>query len=668
MQIKCYNCFQDYDSTEEVCPHCGHDPRTEKREANHLPKGTLLNNRYIVGVVCGFGGFGIIYKVWDTQLEIIVAIKEYFPNGSVNRVPGTTPLVLFKGSRLREFQFGLTRFIEEARTTAKYGSHKNIVNVFDYFEENHTAYIVMEYLDGISLDKYLQQFETVEGAGRLDIDTALDITLSVCNALKALHADGIIHRDISPDNIYMLLNGSYKLYDFGAARFSADENRMLTVILKPGYAPPEQYDKVNPQGPWTDIYALGATLYKMVTGVKPVESLNRKVQESRNAPDSFKELEELAEPMTLNPEIPQYLNDAIMKAMALERHLRFQTVEEFEAVLKQEKPVEAPWVTVRKRKRRRFTGIAAAIAVLMAGSGVIGWRVYQDMTVNRLAAAEIEVWYNEENSTFPGVLEEIRKEFCGEREDLVITMKPVPAAEYAETLQQAADAGELPALFQSDGIDLQGYDILPLQPSLRMLELDQYYFLETSQAAVEQAGKLPLGWNAPVFYLNTTRVAYDGDSIGSLSDVLGEGGTAAVSIAQQEQFNTLFPDANYTQAVPEQFYGGQADLLFSDTGIFYKVQETLPAQFRMLPPENTQISFTAENCWSLGNRRSADEEKLARRFLEFMLSDYAQDFYYIREKTPALPISRSAADEFLQVYSEFDSVYSEASQQPLILD
>ena len=108
MIMKCYNCFQDYEDVYEVCPHCGHIPDSAKREANHLPRGTVLIDRYIIGEVCGFGGFGITYKAWDMQLETIVAIKEYFPNGSVNRIPGTENVVLFSGNRLKEFNYGLS--------------------------------------------------------------------------------------------------------------------------------------------------------------------------------------------------------------------------------------------------------------------------------------------------------------------------------------------------------------------------------------------------------------------------------------------------------------------------------------------------------------------------------------------------------------------------------
>ena len=134
--IKCYNCFKDYDDTNAACPYCGHIPGAVKREVNHLPLGSILIDRYLIGEVCGFGGFGVTYKAWDMQLETIVAVKEYFPNGAVNRVPGTEDVVLFSGNRLKEFHFGLVRFIEEAKITAKYVSHKNIVNVYNYFEAN----------------------------------------------------------------------------------------------------------------------------------------------------------------------------------------------------------------------------------------------------------------------------------------------------------------------------------------------------------------------------------------------------------------------------------------------------------------------------------------------------------------------------------------------------
>ena len=127
----------------------------------------------------GFGGFGITYKAWDKKLDSVVAIKEYYPSGIVNRPPGTNKLLLFSGRKKKEFEYGLVRFIDEARNMTKFNAHKNIVNVYEYFEENNTAYIVMEFLDGCALDEYMK-----DNGGKLSVDRSLEIIFNICNALK----------------------------------------------------------------------------------------------------------------------------------------------------------------------------------------------------------------------------------------------------------------------------------------------------------------------------------------------------------------------------------------------------------------------------------------------------------------------------------------------------
>jgi len=642
MIIKCYNCFNDYNDADDKCPHCGHIPGSIKREANHLPLGCILIDRYVIGEVCGFGGFGITYKAWDMQLETIVAIKEYFPNGSVNRIPGTENVVLFSGNRLKEYNYGLTRFIDEAKTTAKYVSHKNIVNVFNYFEANKTAYIVMEFLDGTTLENYLQQ--TTDASEKIDIETAIDITLSICNALKTIHADGVIHRDVSPDNIFLCLNGAYKLYDFGAARFSQDENKLLTIILKPGYAPPEQYEKVNTQGPWTDIYALGATLYKMITGIKPVESMNRKITD------------DLKEPIEIDPSIPQYLNDAIMKAMAVEQHLRFQRVEDFEAVLKKEKNVEPPKVTIKRKKRNRLLGICIASVAVLTGSGIFGYRWHRQKEEKTLPAASIDVWYIADNDELPEALAEIKDEFCKNYEGVSINYIAINPNEYDRRLSEAMEAGNMPSLFQSDAIDTSKYDVLSLKSVIDELNLEEYYFLEDYQVQILTENKLPLGFNVPLFYMNTTLFTYSESSVTELEDISFNDTKLAVEFQVKDEFDQLYGDVKVDETECEQYYAGEAAFMFSDTAHFYEVQSALPARFKMLKLNINEIPCSFTNCWSLGHCEDTQKEIVAKRFLEFMLSDYSQDYLYIRYKTPALPVNINALNVYKDVYSEFETV------------
>lgn len=639
MSIICYDCFREYDAGLRICPHCGYAADADRREPNHLPAGTVLQARYVIGRVCGYGGFGVTYKAFDRQLETPVAIKEYFPNGTVNRIPGTTEAVLFGGKRLREYEYGKQRFLDEARITARYVSHKNIVNVFDYFEANKTAYIVMEFLDGIDLEKYLET--STGGTERVSPAQAVDIALSICNALKTIHKDNILHRDISPDNIYLCLNHTIKLYDFGAARFSADKDKLLTVILKPGYAPVEQYveqdTKVNNQGAWTDIYALGATLYKMVTGVKPVESMNRKIKD------------ELVEPIALVPDIPQYLNDAIMRAMAVEPHLRFQTVDEFAAVLQQKKQVVSLKKTIRRKKRARLVGIAAAAAAVAVGFVFFAKRWNTQKDDNTLPAASIKVWYIGGDAE-KQALESIRDEFCSSFDGVEIELQGFPAEIYRMQLQTAESIGMLPTVYQSDGVDTAQMDAAPLDAVLEKLDLGAYWYLDDVRQEMLAQKKLPVGYDLPVFYLNHTLCDYDGERVAKLADVFGESGTISVADAYAKEFAALFDEPQFMRRSINDFCSGNSKLLFSHITDYYTVRNALPGQYRLLAVDVKDAAVRLGHCWSWRDTGEPDAAKVAQRFLEYLLSDNAQDYLFVRNETPGLPVNKNALAVYTDVY------------------
>lgn len=228
----CISCFENV-GQDTICPHCGFNKDTYEPPAHHLPPGTILAGKYLLGKKIGEGGFGITYIGYDLNLEIKVAIKEYFPSGSVTRIASSSNTVtVYDGEYFQMFMHGRDKFIEEARTLAKFDNFDGIVSVKDFFTENGTAYIVMEYLQGQSLGDFLKS------NGVINYKVALDMIKPILTALKSLHACGLIHRDISPDNIMITQSGSIKLIDFGAAReISLDAQKSLSVQLRPGYAP-----------------------------------------------------------------------------------------------------------------------------------------------------------------------------------------------------------------------------------------------------------------------------------------------------------------------------------------------------------------------------------------------------------------------------------------------
>lgn len=330
-----------------------------------LKLGVILKERYKIEEVIGAGGFGITYRAWDPLLQSYVAIKEYYPSGIATRSADSSKVCVPVGQEQREYHRGKIRFLKEAQDVARFQSEPNIVSIYDYLEENDTAYMVMEYLHGCTLKQYIR-----EHGGRLDTDHILHICLSVLDALAVVHKAGMIHRDISPENIFICEDLTVKLIDFGAAKqVYLDGEQTMSVVLKPGYAPPEQYAKKDKQGPWTDIYALGATLYFAATGEKPEESFGRVLE------DTIKPVCEV------NPEIPRAMSQVIMRAMSVKIEDRYQTVEAMrEALLAGEgqnaqmEPYVIPASRISKRdlpKKRGFLiGVAFCIVIMLVVTGI----------------------------------------------------------------------------------------------------------------------------------------------------------------------------------------------------------------------------------------------------------------------------------------------------------
>ena len=359
----CYNCFQERETKEGPCPYCGFDlAENEKKFPVALRAGTVLNDRYIVGRVLGQGGFGITYLALDTQLNAKVAIKEFMPGEIATRVGGTTVSVMME-TRSEEFAYGAERFQEEARTLAKFIGNPNIAGVSSYFDENDTSYFVMDYIEGISFKTYIANH-----GGKISVEETLNVMIPVLRALTAVHAEGFIHRDVTPDNIYITKDGMVKLLDFGSARYSiGDKSKSLDVILKVGYAPKEQYIRRSRQGPFTDVYSCAACFYAAITGFLPPESLER-MDEDTLVPIS-----------QCGIEIPEYLDKAILKGLAVQPEDRFQNAQEFLDAIESQQVVEvpvsggtAPAPEKKKAKPALIAGIAAAVVVVLGIGIAIG--------------------------------------------------------------------------------------------------------------------------------------------------------------------------------------------------------------------------------------------------------------------------------------------------------
>lgn len=288
---RCLGCMEMYLSFDEVCPYCGYANGAPPKEMYHLAPGTWLEQRYLIGRVLGFGGFGITYVGWDDKLERKVAVKEYLPGDCSTRIPGSEAVTVFEGEKEEQYHKGFQMFMEEGEKLMKFQMFPAIVNVFDCLEANGTAYLIMEYLDGCTLREVLEERK------RLDIDETLRMMLPVMNDLEKIHEAGLIHRDIAPDNIFITKENKVKLLDFGSARYvTLTHSKSLSVIIKAGYAPPEQYQSHGRQGSWTDVYGLAATMYRMLTGIPPEDAMERMEKDrlelpSKNGADLLKNQE-----------------------------------------------------------------------------------------------------------------------------------------------------------------------------------------------------------------------------------------------------------------------------------------------------------------------------------------------------------------------------------------
>lgn len=304
----CPRCMQPVNG--DKCPHCGSDVHVKATNAQ-LPVGTILEtgiSRYQIGVALGQGGFGITYIAMDLRSHQRVAVKEYFPNLCAQR--GDDHISVFpKPNRESMFMGGRSSFLKEAQMLASLEKMPGIVEILNYFEINGTAYLVMEYLDGVTLKKL------VSDRGSIPVQEFMPKLPPLIKSLGQIHKQNVIHRDISPDNIMLMPDGSLKLLDFGCAR-SMEDGRAMTVMYKPGFAPVEQYLSKG-QGTWTDVYALCATIYYCITGVVPQASVDRL------------DNDKLQQPSALGAALPADLEAALMWGLTVQPKERPVNMEAF---------------------------------------------------------------------------------------------------------------------------------------------------------------------------------------------------------------------------------------------------------------------------------------------------------------------------------------------------
>lgn len=306
----CLRCMKTSDDVG-ICPYCGREKSGQLTWSKALAPGTMLNNKILIGNILGKGGYGITYIGYDMLLEYRVAVKEFFPDEMVDRADdGKTVLVLDEVNG-EEYQRETTAYLREARVLAEFSKFPGIVAIKDLFYENNTGYLIMEYLEDGNLRKYIDN-----KGGWLSVEEALHLMEPVISILGKLHKSGLIHRDISPDNIMMDKDGEIKLIDFGGSKKLGFNNQQV-FLGKWGFAPLEQMlSRISEQGPWTDIYGICATLYCMMTGDVPQSSYERN------------EKDELIDISQYTISIDKKIAAAIMKGLSMDAKDRQQSIDE----------------------------------------------------------------------------------------------------------------------------------------------------------------------------------------------------------------------------------------------------------------------------------------------------------------------------------------------------
>ncbi len=660
--VRCFQCMQAFDDSFEVCPHCGYVINSLPAVAYHLYPGTMLNGRYVIGTVLGHGGFGITYNAWDTKLNAHIAVKEFFPSGLVNRIPGTSEVIVLSGDKQEHYQKELERFLDEAKNTVQFSAHPNIVNVFRYFEENHTAYFVMEYLNGQSLKEYMKQWN-----GVLSLDDAMEITYAICDALTEIHQHGILHRDINPGNIFLCNNG-IKLIDFGAARISETEyERTRSIVITPGYAPPEQYQTKSRQGPWTDIYALSATLYRMMTGKRPMESIDRMVDD------------QLEMPRVLNPQIPEWLEKIIMNGMALNSDLRYQTAKELKEALEQKAEKELPDVRMKKRRKSRKIFLAAAITGAAAIGGVTAFYFLSHRGIQIKSGTELTVEVPEEDLETYEIL--YRDHF----------QEVFP--EYASKMKISFTAhAEHPDVFCNHSHpEIRKKDLTEM--SRKLFSSSDYQIVTQYYKEQKKTDCIPTGYYQYVCYVEgkSEPGACFEKSTETLTVSLPKNGEWAVEERLLSCFPSVSSDSLYqiadTENCVDHFAMKQTQLLIGTNSCNQKIldicnshgndsttiamnYEVYPLLYSVQSGEEKYVGSWSE-CWSISNRLDENKTNAAELWIRFLLTDGVQETLYITGDSTlgGIPIRPEPRKDYMNYQaSGLDTVIKNGVNSTVILD
>lgn len=553
-----------------------------------IEETTILNNRYEILSLIGTGGFSIIYKAYDHKLNSTVAIKEYFPNTIAERIPYSKDVVTRNREADERFQQGLKAFKEEARRMAELNGLHNTVNVLGTFDENNTSYIVMELLEGISLLAYLKSLPN----GRFsNIEDAKQIIRLVAEALDYAHSKKILHRDVSPDNIFLCNDGKVKLIDFGAAR-EITEDGELSVVVKTGCTPPEQYRKNGKQGPWTDLYALSATFYRMLTGIYP-----------EAAPDRADNKNECLPPSSINKYVPEYIDAMILRCLAYDYSLRLARASDVINVLSSETIVPLPETVRAKQKLIKTVSyfmFAACLSLFLTISLVVlknSETLYNIKIDECDITMEIPMVFSSESGL--AAIKEDFKSICPQIDITFVT---------DETDHIKADV----FIYMGDNTECSSLE--------RIQELDK----TTNMYFVTVAYDTDLVyWNVEKAFHNAVAM----NNIRSVRDILPK--------YYADSYDDFLDGTNNRCA-----YQGSITL-------YRDVQEELPGMYKLYSA-GTELSPVR---FSVASDISGNQKNAAMRFLLYLISERAQEILFVNH-AGAIPAESNQFNHFFEIYSE----------------
>lgn len=605
--VKVYDCIEENQTVYLITEYM------EPEQDFYLAPGTILNKKYRIKRSIGSGGFAITYEAYDKVMAERVAVKEFYPKGYVNRRPGETKVRICTGSKKDDYDLWKEQFLKEARNTRNLSENedvakeKDIIKVYDCFEENQTAYMIMEYVDAPLLKDKLKE-------GKMTEDTACGYMRALLKALVKVHRYGMVHADISPDNIFITGTDSVKLFDFGAARLLGGDSSG-DPLGKPGYAPPEQYDRNNQPAVSMDIYAAGAVFYEMLTGKRPIDAQRRLKGERLKKPGEYGVL------------VSAQIEKTMFRALALRPQDRFLTVQAFQRAI--------------KIKDLKKFAIPAAVVVVAAGMVVASRMISADkskLDFGNMESERLSVWLCAEEKTGEKLSEMLMESVQKEWEQITVDVRVISGETYTDQLTEAAKKDKLPDVFCTDGIPASEY-CTELSDLIDSMELSSYLYLERLKDQ-EEVYELPTALQIGTVYISREKeeqlpAYFDYASLWEQRERLG--------FADDPDAFAKFADSR-----------DPVCLIAGDLSDMEKVEEVtiekIPsADFAALPIlKEGKVTGSLINHYGIKKCEDINKNQAGMALLSMLFSDGMQSAYYMNNEE-GIPLNKTIFEEYKEM-------------------